>query len=152
MLMVEMRSRKERLEVKSRRLKAKILQEILVPERIVLAVIPIILVFWMINSVTNMSKNWGLQQEVIEREVELSYLNLEVENYELENQYYASEEYQELAARRLQNKKIKDEVLVYLPKNSERARTKHRAATNEENRIKNEKSNLDQWLSFLFNL
>ena len=152
MLMVEMRSRKERLEIKSRRLKAKILQEILVPERIVLAVIPIILVFWMINSVTNMSKNWGLQQEVIEREVELSYLNLEVENYELENQYYASEEYQELAARRLQNKKFKDEVLVYLPKNSERARTKHRAATSEENRIKNEKSNLDQWLSFLFNL
>ncbi len=150
--MVDSRSRKERLEAKGRRLKAKILQEILVPERIVLAVIPIILVFWMVNSVANISKNWSLQQEVIERQAELAYLNLEVESYELENQYYASEEYQELAARRLQNKKFKDEVLVYLPKNSERAKNKHRAATNEENRIRNEKTNFNQWLSFLFNL
>ena len=150
--MVDSRSRKERLEAKGRRLKAKILQEILVPERIVLAVIPVILVFWMVNSVANISKNWSLQQEVIERQAELAYLNLEVESYELENQYYASEEYQELAARRLQNKKFKDEVLVYLPKNSERAKNKHRAATNEENRIRNEKTNFDQWLSFLFNL
>ena len=150
--MVDSRSRKERLEAKGRRLKAKILQEILVPERIVLAVIPIILVFWMVNSVANISKNWSLQQEVIEHQAELAYLRLEVESYELENQYYASEEYQELAARRLQNKKFKDEVLVYLPKNSERAKNKHRAATNEENRIRNEKTNFNQWLSFLFNL
>lgn len=152
MLMVEMRSRKDRLEAKTRRLKAKILQEILVPERIILAIIPGIVLAWMINSVANISKNWELQQEVIERETELAYLNLEVDNYELENQYYSSEEYQELAARRIQNKKLKDEVLVYLPENTERAKNKHREATNEENRILNEKTNLDQWLSFLFNL
>ncbi len=150
--MVDSRSRKERIEAKGRRMKAKLLQEILVPERILLAIVPVIFLFWMINSVTNISKNWALQQEVIEREAELAYMNLEVENYETENQYYSSEEYQELAARKLQNKKFKDEVLVYLPKNTERAKNKHRAATDEENRIKNEKSNLDQWLSFLFGL
>lgn len=150
--MVDSRSRKERIEAKGRRLKAKLLQEILVPERILLAIVPVFLLFWMINSVSNISKNWSLQQEVIEREAELAYMNLEVESFELENQYYSSEEYQELAARKLQNKKLKDEILVYLPKNTERAKNKHRAATNEENRIKNEKSNIDQWLSFLFGL
>lgn len=150
--MVDSRSRKERLEAKGRRMKAKILQEILVPERILLAVVPVFLLFWMVNSVSNISKNWTLQQEVIEREAELAYMNLEVENYEIENQYYSSEEYQELAARKLQNKKFKDEVLVYLPKNTEHAKNKHRSATDEEKRIKNEKSNLDQWLSFLFGL
>jgi hypothetical protein len=150
--MVDSRSRKERLEAKGRRIKAKLLQEILVPERILLAIVPVFLLGWMINSVSNISKNWSLQQEVIEREAELAYLNLEVDSFELENQYYSSEEYQELAARRLQNKKFKDEVLVYLPKNTERAKNKHRAATDEENRIKNEKSNIDQWLSFLFGL
>ena len=150
--MVEIRSRKERFEAKLRRLKAKFLQEILVPERIVLAIVPGLLVLWLVGSISNISRNWSLQQEVNERKAELNYLNLEVESYELENQYYASEEYQELAARKLQNKKLKDENLVYLPINTENAKKKHRAATSEEKRILTEKSNFDQWLSFLFNL
>jgi hypothetical protein len=150
--MVEARSRKERLEAKGRRVKAKLLQEILVPERIILSIIPFLLILWLVGSITNLSRNWGLQQEVNERKAELAYLELQVDSYELENQYYASEEYQELAARRLQNKIFSGEKLVYLPKNTERAKNRHRSATNEENRIKNEKTNFDQWLSFLFNL
>lgn len=150
--MVEARSRKERLEAKGRRVKAKLLQEILVPERIVLSIIPFILILWLVGSITNLSRNWGLQQEVNERKAELAYLELQVDSYELENQYYSSEEYQELAARRLQNKIFKGETLVYLPPNSERVKRRHRDATDEEKRIKNEKTNFDQWLSFLFNL
>lgn len=150
--MVEARSRKERLEAKGRRVKAKLLQEILVPERIILSIVPFLLILWLVGSITNLSRNWGLQQEVNERKAELAYLELQVDSYELENQYYASEEYQELAARRLQNKMFSGEKLVYLPKNTERAKNRHRSATNEENRIKNEKTNFDQWLSFLFNL
>ena len=150
--MVEARSRKERLEAKGRRVRAKLLQEILVPERIILSIVPFLLILWLVGSITNLSRNWGLQQEVNERKAELAYLELQVDSYELENQYYASEEYQELAARRLQNKMFSGEKLVYLPKNTERAKNRHRSATNEENRIKNEKTNFDQWLSFLFNL
>jgi cell division protein FtsB len=150
--MVEARSRKERLEAKGRRVKAKLLQEILVPERIILSIIPFILILWLVGSITNLSRNWSLQQEVNERKAELAYLELQVDSYELENQYYSSEEYQELAARRLQNKILKGETLVYLPSNSERAKRRHRDATDEEKRIKNEKTNFDQWLSFLFNL
>lgn len=150
--MVEARSRKERLEAKGRRMKAKILQEILVPEKILLSFVPVLLALWLVGSISNLSRNWGLQQEVNERKAELAYLELQVDSYELENQYYSSEEYQELAARRLQNKMLSGEKLVYLPKNSERAKNRHRAATNEENRIKNEKTNFDQWLSFLFNI
>lgn len=133
-------------------MKAKILQEILVPEKILLSFVPVLLALWLVGSISNLSRNWGLQQEVNERKAELAYLELQVDSYELENQYYSSEEYQELAARRLQNKMLSGEKLVYLPKNSERAKNRHRAATNEENRIKNEKTNFDQWLSFLFNI
>ncbi len=150
--MVDQRSRKERLEVKTRRLKAKLLQEILAPERLILLSVPVILILFLFGSITSLTKNWGLKQEINEREAELAYLSLQVENNELENQYYASEEYQELAARRLQNKKLSGEHLVYLPSNTERARSKHRAETSEEKMIKNEKTNFDQWLSFLFNL
>lgn len=150
--MVEERNRKDRLEAKARRMKAKVLQEILVPEKILLAIVPILLLLWLVGSISSLSKNWSLQQEVAEREAELAYLNLEVENNELENQYYASEEYQELAARRLQNKKFSGETLVLLPKNTERAKSKHQTVTNDENKALNKKSNFDQWLSFLFNL
>ena len=150
--MVESRNRKERFEAKIRRLKAKIIQEILVPERLFLAAVPFILFVWLVGSITSLSRNWNLKREIAEREAELAYLNLQVENIELENQYYSSEEYQELAARRLQHKKLKGETLVYLPKNSEAVKNKHKEKTNEDRARLSEKSNLDQWLSFLFNL
>ena len=150
--MVEERSRKERLEAKSRRMKAKLLQEILVPERLVLLAVPVLLVAFLVGSISSLTRNWSIRQEIVEREAELAYLNLQVESYELENQYYASEEYQELAARRLQNKQFSGENLVYLPKNTESAKNRHKTATGEEQKILNEKSNFDQWLSFLFNL
>ncbi|MBQ6486673.1 hypothetical protein IJI76_03080 [Candidatus Saccharibacteria bacterium] len=148
--MVEKRSRKERLEARFRRLKAKFLQEILAPERLVILSIPAILLVWLIGSISSLSRNWSLQQEIAEKETELAYLELQVDNFELENEYYSSEEYQELAARKLQNKKLSGETLVYLPKNTERAKSRYRENTNEEKAILNEKSNLDQWLTFLF--
>lgn len=148
--MVDQRSRKERLVAKIRRIKAKLRQEILVPERLLLLSIPFLLLVWLIGSISSLTRNWSLQQEIAEKETEKSYLELQVENYELENQYYASEEYQELSARKLQNKKLAGETLVYLPKNSERARSKHKEITAEENVVKNERSNFDQWMNFLF--
>ena len=73
--MVEARSRKERLEAKGRRVKAKLLQEILVPERIILSIIPFILILWLVGSITNLSRNWGLQQEVNEKKPNLHTLS-----------------------------------------------------------------------------
>ena len=64
-----------------------------------------------------MTRNWSLSQEVLEYQREKSLLELEVEMLELENEYYRSNEYQELAARKYQNKKLPGEVMVYLPAN-----------------------------------
>ena len=150
--MVEERSRKERLEAKTRRLKAKLFQEVFVWQRMILLLIPVAIIGFLALSISALNRNLTVRQEIIEREAEFSYLTLQIEEYELENQYYASEEYQELAARRLQNKKLKGETLVYLPKNTERAKSKYQTATNEVQKLLSEKSNFDQWLSFLFNL
>jgi tRNA(Glu) U13 pseudouridine synthase TruD len=149
---VEKRSRKQRLEAKVRRLKAKLTQEILAPERVVLFAIPVMIVFFMIGTISSLMRNWELQQEIIERKTTLAYLKVQVENDELENDYYASEEYQELAARKLQNKKQKGETMIALPKNSDEAKNKHKENTAEEKAILNEKTNFDQWMTFLFNL
>ena len=77
-------------------------------------------------------------------------LRLEVENSELENEYYKSAEYQELAARTKQNKIMDGETLIYLPDNSKAAKTKHQQNT-AITQPEDTPSNFSQWLAFLFN-
>lgn len=150
--MVEKRSRKDRLEAKGRRLKAKVRQEILTPEKLVVLAIPVLMLVWLVGSISSLSRNWNLQQEINERETELEYLKLQVDSIELENEYYASEEYQELTARRLQDKKLAGETMIFLPENSQEAKKKHLEATKEQKGILNEKSNVEQWVNFLFSV
>ncbi len=70
---------------------------------------------------------------------------------ELENEYYRSNEYQELAARKYQNKKLPGEVMVYLPANSDAARAKHQSSTTQEVISETEeRTNFQQWIAFLF--
>ena len=73
-----------------------------------------------------------------------------METFELENEYYASEEYQELMARKLVDKQLPGEKMVKMPENSEVAKLKHKTveATVEENT--REYSNLEKWLHYLF--
>ena len=150
--MVEKRSRKDRLEAKGRRLKAKVRQEILTPEKLVVLAIPVLMLVWLVGSISSLSRNWNLQQEINERKTELEYLKLQVDSIELENEYYASEEYQELTARRLQDKKLAGETMIFLPENSDEAKKKHLEATKEQKGILNEKSNVEQWVNFLFSV
>ncbi|MBR3204336.1 hypothetical protein IKF81_01480 [Candidatus Saccharibacteria bacterium] len=95
-----------------------------------------------------MSRNWELSQKIATRKKELTLLQLEVETYELENEFYRSEEYQELSARSKQDKKAEGENLVYLPENSEVAKNKYKETTASEENA--EPSNFSQWMSFLF--
>ena len=92
-----------------------------------------------------------MEQRLSSQKKELEIIELEVEASKLENEYLASEEYQELSARAKQNK-IKDgETLVYLPKNSERAKTKHQETTaTQKTEEEDTRTNFEKWMSFLF--
>lgn len=106
---------------------------------------------WTWGSIAAMSRNWSLSQEVLERQREKSLLELEVETLELENEYYLSNEYQELAARKYQNKKLPGETMIYLPANSATAKTKHQTTTEEvDGGETDERTNFQQWIAFLF--
>ena len=94
-----------------------------------------------------MTRNWELEQRVGQRRYEKQLLELEVETLRLENEYYKSAEYQELAAREKQNKMLPGEHLVYLPPNSESAKNKYQ---NLDTPDYPEPSNFEQWMSFLF--
>ena len=104
---------------------------------------------WTYGSIMAMTRNWTLSEQIASKERELQRLQLEVETLELENQYYASEEYKELAARAKGGKKLPGETMILLPANSDYARTKH---ASDNIVISSEPSNISRWLSFLFGI
>lgn len=117
-------------------------------DRTIFSFAVIVCLVWTWSAISAMNRNWQLEQRLESRRKELTLLQLEIGSLELENQYYASEEYQELAARDKQNKILDGESLVYLPENSDYARHKHDVKVVEV--VEDEPSNYEQWLSFLF--
>ena len=103
--------------------------------------------FWTYGAIAAMTQNWELAETLREKQQELARLEIEVETMEIENEYYASDEYKELAARRLEDKKLEGEVMVVLPKNSEEAKNKHAESGEDE---ETERSNFEVWMDFLF--
>lgn len=108
---------------------------------------------WTWGAIQSMSRNWALSQELVSKQRERALLELEVETLELENEYYHSDEYRELAARKYQGKMLAGESMVYLPPNSEYARSKHQTSTEAADlATTNEMSNFAQWMKFLFGI
>lgn len=108
---------------------------------------------WTWGSISAMTRNWTLSQELIERERQKALLELEVETLELENEYYHSNEYKELSARKYQNKKLPGETMIYLPVNSEAAKAKHDNINNTDSAVDTPQlANFEQWMAFLFGI
>jgi cell division protein FtsB len=99
-------------------------------------------------SIGAMTRNWSLSRELEEKRQELEKAEVEVETLELEKEYYASEEYQEIAAKKYLGKAAEDEKVLVLPKNSEYARTKY---ADIETTTK-EKTNFELWMSFILGI
>lgn len=121
-------------------------------DNVVLLIALVFCLIWTWGSITSMSRNWELAQAVMNHEREKALLELEVETLELENEYYKSDEYKELAARKYQGKMLAGETMVYLPANSELAKTKHRTKTETNEVDVAAMSNFEQWLAFLFGI
>lgn len=95
-----------------------------------------------------MSRNWTLSERLSSEKKSLELLEVELDTLELENAYYKTEEYQELAARRFANKQLAGEKMVYLPENSEAAKNKYQTVATKTH--EKTYSNLDKWVHFLF--
>lgn len=136
----------EKLKTKIRRFLYVLKNDWLRLDNVILAAAIVFCLAWTYGAIMSMSRNWELAQILAEKKYELKIAELEVENLELENKYYSSDEYKELSARAKMNKKLPGENLVYLPKNSDYAKNKHKEVA-EKKMV--EKSNLAQWLAFL---
>ena len=67
---------------------------------------------------------------------------------ELENEYYRTDEYQELLARKYMDKALPGENMVIMPDNSDGAKKAQQTEVAQEE-LK-DYSNLEKWMMFLF--
>ena len=131
-----------------RRTKFRLKRDFFTIENVVLIVAIVLCLMWTYQSIAAMSRNWELSETLIMEKKELELLNIEVEAAELENEYYKTEEYQELIARKLLDKRLSGENMVVLPENSEVAKNKYK----KENVRAVDKgySNFEKWMMYLF--
>ena len=131
-----------------RRTKFRLKRDFFTLENIALLLAIVLCLVWTYQSIVAMSRNWKLSETLITEKKELELLNVEVEAAELENEYYKTNEYQELMARKILDKKLSGENMVILPDNSEEAKNKHKVSKVE----KQEKSysNFEKWMMYLF--
>ena len=122
--------------------------DFLTVENVVLALAIALCLLWTYQSVTAMSRNWELTERLAEEKKELELVSVEVDTAELENEYYRSEEYQELLARKYLDKKFKDENMIVMPENSEEAKNKH--ATVQKIIEEKDYTNFEKWMMYLF--
>lgn len=140
------------LKTKARKAKYWLKRDFFVFDNVLIFIAIALCLLWTWGTIGSLSRNWTLAQELISRQRERALLELEVETLELENEYYHSAEYQELAARKYQGRKLPGETMIYLPSNSEAAKTKHVADVVASSPKTKEMSNFEQWIAFLFGM
>ena len=117
-------------------------------ENVVLMIAILLCFTWTYKSVEAMSRNWELSELLNAERRSLELISIETQMAELENEYMNTNEYQELLARKLANKQLAGEHMVYLPENSEAAKNKHKKTAMET--VKTEYSNFEKWMMYLF--
>ena len=100
------------------------------------------------KSIESMTRNWELSEKLNQEKQTLELIKIENQMAELENEYYRSDEYQELLARKTADKKMPGENMVSLPENTEAAKNKHKSTQKPIEQTN--KSNYDKWMLFLF--
>lgn len=138
------------LKGRMRRFRYAFRHEFLTIENVVLVVAIILCLNWTYSSIVAMNKNWELSEKLRTEQKNLELRKVEIEMTELENAYYGTNEYKELAARKFAGKQLEGEKMVYMPENSEEARKKHAdevAVTVEE---KKDYSNFEKWMMYLW--
>ena len=136
------------IKAKIRRWKYSLKHDFFTVENIVLLLAIVLCLMWTYQSIMAMSRNWQLSEKLTSERRELELLSLETEAAELENEYYKTNEYQELNARRFMDKQMPGEKMVVLPENSAEARNAHieKMKPQEER----EMTNIEKWFKFLF--
>lgn len=132
----------------ARRLKYRIKHDYLSIENVFLLAAILLCLMLTYQSIVAMSRNWELSEKLRAEKKELELLTVETEASELENEYYKTDEYQELLARRSLDKQFSGENMVVMPQNSEEAKNKYKKINTKAE--EKEYSNFEKWMMYLF--
>lgn len=131
-----------------RRANYKLRHDFFSVENVVLFLAIVLCFTWTYQSIKAMSRNWELSEKITASRKDLELAKIEVELAEIENEYYKSEEYQEIAARKNLDKQYPGEHMVVMPENSVEAKNDE-----DQNKVtvepEKEYSNFEKWMKFL---
>lgn len=105
---------------------------------------------WIWGSLQVMQRNYALQKEVDFKRRELQLTELQKQSLELQQRYYQTNEYKELAARESLGLVMPGEKVLILPENSQAAKDADAKKAPSVVVVQEQASNLEQWLNFLF--
>lgn len=107
---------------------------------------------WVWGSLQVMQRNYGLQKEVDYKRRQLQLAELQKDSLELQQRYYQTNEYKELAARESLGLVMPGEKVLILPENSEAAKKSDAKTSGSSAQVapQDKTSNMEQWLNFLF--
>lgn len=110
----------------------------------VVLIVIVATVLFLAMTIQVLNNNYTLQRQIDNAKLDNQIAELENQNLKLEQEYYKTSEYQELSARALLGKAQPGEHLVLLPKVAKTA------TSSNDGQARTAKSNMDQWLDFLF--
>lgn len=137
----------QKLKTQLRRMVYFFKRDFLVAQNIVLAVAILFAFYFLAGAISVTSKTWSLQTKLNALLAQEDLTKIEVEKLKLEQQYYQTDEYQELMARKKLGKMAAGETMVILEPNSKTASEKY---LNDNDSQKQERSNFAQWLDLIF--
>jgi hypothetical protein len=105
---------------------------------------------WVWGSLGVMQRNYDLQKEVDLKQRQLQLAQVETASLELEQRYYKTREFQELAAREDLGLGLPGESILILPPNSQAAKDADKAFSTKKTVAVEQVSNFQQWVNFLF--
>ncbi|HTK39314.1 MAG TPA: hypothetical protein VL362_00440 [Patescibacteria group bacterium] len=114
----------------------------------VIALAAIVAIGWAWGAVSMMQRNYTLQRKLDAKQRELTLAALEVDTLKYQGRYYASPEYQDLAARESLGLANPGEKMLVLPPNSERAKKVDEEVSSNPSLRSTQSSNFQQWLDF----
>jgi len=109
---------------------------------------------WVWGSLQVMQRNYTLQKEVDYKKRQLQLVELQKDSLQLQNRYYTTNEYKELALRDSLGLVMPGEKVLILPDNTAAVKAADTAASTSKTSsapvVQDKTSNLEQWLNFLF--
>lgn len=134
-------------KINIRRTIYKIRHKYLTVNNAVLAAALIISAGWVWGSLDVMQRNYKLQKELDDKSRQLIVAQLDVETAKLEQRFYKTFEYQELAVRQRLNLVSPGESVIILPPYSEKAKNIDKTKVSISDEVP--ASNFSQWMNFL---